>query len=332
MINNRNAGDMKINYFHPPVKNTGGSSLQTYDIIIDKNKKETTKHGSFEFPLAIYTTQINKNILGFIDWHWHEELQFCIITKGIVDFSVNGDSLILYEGDGLFINKEQLHKAKNYHDTDSSYMCLDFHSNLISSFAGSIINTKYIQSYADNSAIKYCILKNNIDWQSIILKKLLIIYQEYNNKEIGFELQIFISLLEVWQILLKSYFITFPNNEFSNGNSRIKKIIDYINNHYMEKIELTDLANEVNLSKSACCREFKRHMKCNIFEYIINYRLLISTKFLLTTNESITNIAYQCGFGSTSYFIEKFKKQTGVSPFVYRKEKIDNKESILTTM
>jgi AraC-like DNA-binding protein len=139
-------------------------------------------------------------------------------------------------------------------------------------------------------------------------------------------------LLEIWKILVEFYFTSFPCNEFINNNSRIKMIIDYISNHYIEKIELIDLANEINLSKSACCREFKRYMKCSIFEYIINYRLLISTKLLLTTNDSITNIAYKCGFGSTSYFIEKFKNKTGVTPFIYRKEKIDNKESILTTM
>ncbi|CAB1253154.1 Bacterial regulatory helix-turn-helix s, AraC family protein [Clostridiaceae bacterium BL-3] len=42
---------------------------------------------------------------------------------------------------------------------------------------------------------------------------------------------------------------------------------------------------------------------------------------LLTTNDSIADVAYQCGFGSTSYFIEKFKNKTGVTPFGYRKDK-----------
>lgn len=95
----------------------------------------------------------------------------------------------------------------------------------------------------------------------------------------------------------------------------------------MEKINLKDISNQVNLSKSACCREFKKHMNCSIFEYITNYRLIVSENLLITTNESITNIAYQCGFGSASYYIEKFKLQTGVSPFVYRKKKqsINNK-------
>lgn len=306
--------------------------MQTYNIIIDENKKETTQHGSYEFPLAVYTTQINKNILGFIDWHWHEELQFCIVTKGIVHFNVNNDAIILSEGDGLFINKEQLHKAMNYLDNDSSYVCFDFHINLISGFMGSIINTKYIQPYTDHPAIQYCILRNTNKWQKIILEKLLTAYQVYNRKENGFELRIFILLLEIWQILIEYYFSSFSSYRHNNINIHFKKIIDYIHKHYMEKIELSNLANEVNLSKSALCREFKKQMKCTVFEYIINYRLVTATKLLLRTNDTISDIAYQCGFGSTSYFIEKFKKKTNLSPSSYRKEKKHNKESILSTM
>lgn len=297
--------------------------MQANNIINNKNKKEVTQRGSFEFPITIYKTKISENILGYIDWHWHEELQFCIVTKGNINFNVDGDSIILSEGEGIFINARQLHQAKNYKGNDCSYICLAFHSDFISSFTGSIINIKYIQPYIDNSRINYCILKNDIEWKSIILNNILKIYEEYNKKEMGFELQIFILLIEVWNILIKSYFVSFPNDNARNNSVHIKKIISYICDHYMEKIELNDLAKEVNLSKSTCCREFKKYMSCTIFEYIINYRLVVSSNLLITTNDSISDIAYQCGFGSTSYFIEKFKMKTGVSPSVYRKQKMN---------
>lgn len=293
------------------------------NIVTNKNKKEVTQQGSFEFPITVYKTKISENILGYIDWHWHEELQFCIVTKGNINFNVDGDSIILSEGEGIFINARQLHQAKNYRESDCSYISVVFNSDFISSFAGSIINIKYIQPYIDNSRINYCILKNDIEWKSVILNNILKIYEEYNKNEIGFELQIFILLIEVWNILIKSYFVSFPNDNARNNSVHIKKIISYICDHYMEKIELNDLAKEVNLSKSTCCREFKKYMKCTIFEYIINYRLVASSNLLITTNNSISDIAYQCGFGSTSYFIEKFKMKTGVSPSIYRRQKIN---------
>ncbi|MGX4600014.1 AraC family transcriptional regulator [Faecalimicrobium sp. JNUCC 81] len=295
--------------------------MQIHNIIIDENQKETTKHGSFEFPLAIYSTQINKNVLGFIDWHWHEELQFCIVTKGTVSFNIEGDIVILSEGEGLFINSQQLHSAKNYKDIDSSFICFDFHPNLIYGFTGSIINIKYVRPYVGNSMVKYCILKSDTKWKSDILKDLLEIHKEYTKKNSGFELQILISLLNIWNSLIKNCLILYHDDKNINDSSRLKKIINYIHNHYMEKINLKDISGQVNLSNSACCREFKKHMNCSIFEYITNYRLIVSENLLITTNESITNIAYQCGFGSASYYIEKFKLQTGVSPFVYRKKK-----------
>lgn len=293
------------------------------NIVTNKNKKEVTQQGSFEFPITVYQTKISENILGYIDWHWHEELQFCIVIKGNINFNVDGDSIILSEGEGIFINARQLHQAKNYKGSDCSYISVVFNSDFISSFVGSLVNIKYIQPYIDNSRINYCILKNDIEWKSVILNKLFKVYEEYNKKEMGFELQIFILLIEVWNILIKSYFVSFPNDKARNNSLHIKNIISYICNHYMEKIELNNLAKEVNLSKSTCCREFKKYMNCTIFEYITNYRLVASSNLLITTNDSISDIAYQCGFGSTSYFIEKFKMKTGVSPSIYRRQKIN---------
>jgi AraC-type DNA-binding domain-containing proteins len=298
--------------------------MQTYNIIIDKNKKETTQHGSFEFPLAIYTTQINKNILGFIDWHWHEELQFCIVTNGVVHFIVDGDSIILSEGEAIFINKDELHKAIDYLNHDSSYICFDFHINLISSFMGSIINKKYIQPYTDHPAIQYCVLRNTVSWQKLILEKLIAAYQLYNRNENRFELEIFILLLEIWHTLIKHYFESFPSDySHINSNINLRKVMDYIHSHYMEKIELAELADELNLSKTSFCRKFKKHMNCTVFEYIINYRLSKAAGLLLNTNDTISDIAYHCGFGSTSYFIEKFKMKTNLSPLSYRKEQVN---------
>lgn len=295
--------------------------MQIYDIVLDKDKKETTQHGSFDFPLAVYSTQISKNILGYIAWHWHEELQFCIVTEGIVEFYINNDIVRLSKGEGIFINVGQMHQAKNYLKAEGAYICIDFHPNLISGFMGSIIHTKYVSPYIKTESHPYCVLKSEPFWQQNILNQLFKIYAAYNQRKDGYELEIQIMLLQIWQILVNHFFLISSLTDSSIWNPRIKKMIEFINNHYMDNFSLEELASEINLSKSACCREFKKYVKCTIFEYLLDYRLMKSTKLLLTTNDSITSIAYQCGFGSTSYFIEKFKKKSGLSPLVFRKEK-----------
>ena len=86
--------------------------MQVYNININENKMETTSHGTEEFPIAIYETILRKNILGFVDWHWHSELQFCFITSGTVRFTVNSFSADLEKGNGIFINSGIMHTSK----------------------------------------------------------------------------------------------------------------------------------------------------------------------------------------------------------------------------
>jgi len=295
--------------------------MQTYHIVIDSNKKETTSHGSFEFPLAIYTTQISKNVLGFIDWHWHEELQFCLVTKGTVRFNVSGEEILLKEDEGLFINKDQLHKAENNEGADSSYICFDFHSNMISSFLGSTINQKYILPHIEASGVSYIVLKASQGWQLDILKMLREVFVLFDTTPDQYEFKIQIHLLQIWSALLTHEFsLNLKQKNFNVEYTQLKQALDYIHTHYMDKLELDQLSKCMNLSKSAFCRKFKHQMHCTVFDYIINYRISMAAEMLMKSESTITEIAYQCGFGSTSYFIEKFKEKTNASPLKYRKQ------------
>lgn len=300
------------------MRDKAGEHMQTYHILIDTNQKDTTKHGVFEFPVAIYHTQINKNVLGFIDWHWHDELQLCLVVKGQVEFQVNEDKIILSEGEGLYINKGQMHKARNYKNHDSTYICVDFQANLISGFEGSIVGAKYVEPYINNAALPYLILKPSTEWQQKILSKIYLLAELYENKIAGYELEVHIQLQIIWQFLVKNYFALSPVPNVSSEKIRCKAIVTYVQQHYMEKVTLEQLSKVLSLSQGACCREFKKYMKCTIFEYLMNYRINMSAKMLLTTDASITDIAYKCGFNGASYFIEQFKKKTGETPYTYK--------------
>ena len=76
--------------------------MQVYNIPIDADKKENTRHGDISLPMAIYETDPKKNILGFVNWHWHEELQFMRVLKGSVKVRLNTTEFLLNTGDGAF--------------------------------------------------------------------------------------------------------------------------------------------------------------------------------------------------------------------------------------
>ena len=57
--------------------------MQVLKINVDSNMRETTKHGSYDLPIAVYTDNFNLFEDGHIRWHWHKEVQFsyCISDK-----------------------------------------------------------------------------------------------------------------------------------------------------------------------------------------------------------------------------------------------------------
>ena len=296
--------------------------MQVYNIILDHHQKETTQHGSLGFPLAIYTTRISRNILKAIPWHWHEELQFCVVMEGDVVFQINDHTVQLTAGEGIFINVGQMHQAKNEKGSDSKYICIDFHPQLISGFRGSLVEEKYVLPYIERPSAAYSVLQPAVLWQHSAIEKLLELHTLDEDKPAGYELTMQILLLQVWESLVREVFALPDQAAPHIWDPRIKQMIEYLHIQYMTRVRLEDLAASVNLSKSACCREFKHHVKCTIFEYLLDYRLIIATRMLMTTDAPVTQIAYECGFGSTSYFIEKFIKKSGLTPLAYRKDKL----------
>lgn len=302
--------------------------MQVYDIPIGENKKEETLHGSYEFPMEIYETKLCKNILGFINWHWHDELQFCFITEGRVSFYVNSENFTLNKGEGIYINKGILHMAKPLSGNDSSYICIDTDARLFSLFSGSIIELKYVNPFIGPAGIPGMVLRNEEKWQINILKKLKTIHKCYIKREYGYEIKICTELLSIWRLLIlnSSAEIQNKNLKMNTDYIRMKDIMDYIHLNYFKKITLEMIADTVHLSKHECCRFFKRMSNTTIFDYLIDYRITRAIELLHFSNFNISQIAYEVGFSSTSFFIYTFKRKTSCTPAEYRVKNVKNKK------
>jgi AraC-like DNA-binding protein len=295
--------------------------MQITDIRIDKNNRETTLHGSYDFPMAVYLDQLDKNVLGFVNWHWHDEIQLSLVTKGRVEFLVNQNAHVLKEGQGIFINSGCLHMSRAAAEPDSTYICINVDARLLSFFPGSVIEQKYIKPFLKLRGFSAVVLERGVDWQRSILAKIEEIYNLHTRKAFGYELDIGLALAAIWRQLIARQSETVPETgagEYAD-QQRIKTIMAYINEHYMDRITLEEIASLVNISKGECCRFFRRVVKCTVFEYVMNYRINKSIALLKETDLTVSQIADAAGFGSASYYIECFKKQVSCTPKEYRK-------------
>lgn len=102
--------------------------------------------------------------------------------------------------------------------------------------------------------------------------------------------------------------------------------INYIKEHFTEKISLEQLAEEVHLSKYYYMKLFKEHTGMSPYEYLINSRINAAKKLLRRTSDPISKVAYSVGFLDECNFIRKFKMLTGITPLGFRRlsDTLDN--------
>ena len=109
----------------------------------------------------------------------------------------------------------------------------------------------------------------------------------------------------------------------------MKDAILYIEEHYNENITLDDLAASIHLSKSECCRCFKRTLQLTPFEYLLRYRIFRAANMLKMNGPhtcSMSSLAFSVGFNNASYFNKVFKQYLHCTPSEY-KRKIKNNPS-----
>lgn len=293
--------------------------IEIMQINTEKNQKEIKAHGDFTFPVNISVENIQSYEQGSFLWHWHPEVEITWIMSGEMEYHVNDRAYFLKAGEGLFGNSKTLHSGYRREKKECTYLSVTFHPRFLYGYENSILQTKYVDyitSRDDWSSLK---LEKNVTWHQEILDWMKSIYELSKEPPMDYELQVHLYLMEIWQQLYR-YFASLPEREKKPQAhlQRLREIISYIQEHYAEEISLEDIAENVNICKSECCRFFKKHMNMTIFDYILYLRVQNSLP-LLRAGESITKTAGIVGFSSSAYYGQVFRRYMKCTPREYRK-------------
>ncbi|WP_273324809.1 response regulator transcription factor [Vallitalea guaymasensis] len=116
------------------------------------------------------------------------------------------------------------------------------------------------------------------------------------------------------QLIIDSHF----KNEYIWSDNAIALVQKYILENLNKDLSLIILAEQVNLNPSYLSRLFKSHTQNNLYDYILDMRMLKAKDMLLKTGEKIQDIAIAVGYESAPSFTRVFRKYTGKTPTVYR--------------
>lgn len=191
---------------------------------------------------------------------------------------------------------------------DCSYIPITFDSKLIYGFFQSTICTKYVDPVIQNLAVCAMHIDYSENWHTIFRDHMLKVISLDKEKPDFYELDISIHMQTMWKLLAEH----FPLQAVSPASDlteyeRIRKILSYIEQNYMNRITLTDISENIHLCESECTRLFKRHMNTTLFAFLKEYRIERSLEYL-NTKESISNIAEKTGFSDSNYYTKVFSK------------------------
>ena len=283
-------------------------------IVTNQFQKELKKHGNDHFPFLVSHHNLSEYDSNSFMWHCHPEIEITYIKKGAMHYRINNRSFHLKEGEIIFCNSNALHSGEMINQEDCSYIPVTFDPKLIYGFFRSTICTKYVDPIICAMHIDY-----SREWHKDFREQMLKVIALDRDRPDFYELDISIRMQIMWRLLAEHL----PHQPVTTASDlteyeRIRKILSYIEQNYMNRITLTDISESLHLCESECTRLFKRHMNTTLFAFLQEYRIERSLEYL-NTKESISNIAEKTGFSDSNYYSKVFSKIKGCSPREYRK-------------
>ena len=118
-----------------------------------------------------------------------------------------------------------------------------------------------------------------------------------------------------------------PEDERNNmsGEEYVQLAIRYLNEHYMEDIDISLMASELGFHSAYLTRLFGRYAGVTPLKYLTNLRIQEAKRLLLDTSLPISVVGERVGYPDQFHFSKTFRKATGVNPSAFRKQE---KESL----
>ncbi len=273
--------------------------------------KENRRRGSEDFPFDFH--HFDPTSLHYINtYHWHNELELMRVIDGELKVSIDNTEYVGHAGDFFIVNGGALHSTT---PNNCVYECLVFEFDKFFRSSQTIHNqlSRYL-----NGKVQIIPQVPREDTYALHLANEL--FQAFSSPTP--EIQLIVSgtlFLLVAHFKANGYYVPVVNDSLPSiqRSDAIKKVFQYIAENYDQPIALDNLAKQAGMSPKYFCRYFKMLTNRTPIDYLNYYRIESACEKLTMTKDSVTKIAYDCGFNDLNYFIRCFKKYKGISPKKY---------------
>jgi len=261
-----------------------------------------------------YEVHLSEVINFPLHWHYYSEILY--IKKGSIRIHCNEKSHVLQEGDLCYFYPLQLHEISNTEDSSVKYTMVkfDFHTLSLPPTHQTKLYDYFIhRTHSDD----FCILIGKEDLDGTRMDTYMDhILATYKQKDEFYSLQMQADLYNILIEIAKKSKKEIGTAARRKGDTdfTFHHILEYIDNHSGESLEIQDLAAMCHMSYSHFAKLFRENYGRSCKDYITYIRLVKAQDLLLHTDYDINYIALETGFFDCSHFIRTYKKWKGITP------------------
>ena len=253
--------------------------------------------------------------------HQHDFYEVYYFISGNVEYNVEGKSYHLKKGDILLINPLELHQPRIGPDqSDYERIVLWVDKNYLASLCS---NETSLTRCFDNTKPNHSnLLRLSRKQQDYLGGRLTELLEESACENYGSDLVCRASLTRLLLELNRISFSRKDSEQSSKADSPlVSEVVEYINEHYCEKLSLTSVAERFFVSKYYLSHIFNSVVGTSLHRYITLKRL-IHAKQMLSSGIRPTTTAQNCGFNDYAGFYRAFVSEFGVTPKEYQEKAV----------
>jgi len=284
-----------------------------------KINKENAKHGDIFLPVNSYHCLIPFTYRELV-LHWHEEMEITLIQDGTSDYKVGQEVFKANAGDIILIPPYCTHSACEIPGKTMISDSIVFHPDYLGANNQDFSATNYLRPMAEGQLQMQEVIRDGDTGYKEIKGSFLRALDCFKKKPPFYEMLLKEDLLHILILLFSYGYIRESGDSHITSENRrhIKSALEYINDHYSEKISIAEMAQLAGFSESYFMSLFRQYVGMSCIQYVNLYRIQKAAHALEETTKSVSEIAMIHGFDNISYFNLQFRRTFGMTPREFR--------------
>ena len=272
--------------------------------------------------------------------HWHIDFEFTHIIRGHMWYFVNGESIRLEEGQGIFVNSRQLHYGFTEDGTDCEFSCTLLNPSCMC--MPNMVYERFVAPLMADERFPYMVCDPEDEHGSALLECMMRLHDAkfgqmpaaqtmhpatVDNMKLKDDTAS-LTVLSCFYTMVREL-TAIAREHGKNGSSKydrknpkiaiLSKMIDYVQHNYVRQITLEEIASAGSVGRTKCAQIFHEMVDQTPIEFVNDVRMRAGAEMLDTTSMPVSDIAKKLGFSSSTFFTRTFKQYMHTTPTAYRR-------------